>query len=762
MRGFWHITAIATCASIISVIITNVSLLIVVLLWLLSLKLLGRLNTLPFLVSLAALIFFTYYIPTHSYISSDKMDNSNIRLTGKVTSPVEQTPKKLQFTLRQAETQEKYLIIFFKKDVNNFKSSYVEQIKFGSTCSVVGKTNLPKRARNPGQFDFYKYLVDRGIKTQVIVSSLDKINCHGASIFHPIFKLRQFLLQNLEKITTGTTAAWIQALVLGDRDYLPEQTVDLFQRWGLSHILAISGLHIGIIVASIYFIFVRCGFLTKETTEWLLIGFLPIYTIIAGGEPSVLRASLMIIIFLIVNKIKLSLHLQDTISIVFILLIIFNPLVVYHIGFQFSFLVTFALILSRYWLTRMTSSSWQLLIISYVSQMIILPLQFHYFHTFQPLSIIVNFFIVPYFSLVVIPLMFLLLPLLFTLPFVAKGLIIIFEPLHNIMIKILFLIDQYLYVPIVLGDFPLLAAVIYYIAFVFSIKFIERQQFKRAFQYSLTFVVLIIALTLRPYFSPEGTITMLDVGQGDAFVIELPYRRGVFFIDAAANVSFNDFAVTHEVYERTIKPFLYSRGIQKVDAIILSHAHVDHNGSSQYIIDDFNTPLLIVSEYYEFREDEKKFLDDKNIRIFRLKGNQSFTLNGHTFDVLSPLANEHDTDDNSLVLHSTFGKKEWVFTGDISKAIERKITTQYKDKTIDVLKVAHHGSKTSTEPSFIEHFQPTYALISVGENNIYGHPHAEVLHTLEGEDVHILRTDEHGAVQYIFTEESGTFYTFLP
>jgi len=762
VQGFWHITAIATCASIISVIMHNISFLILALLWLVFLKLLKRLNTLPFVVSLAALIFFTYYIPTHSYIPSDMVDDSDVHLKGKVVAPVEQTPKKLQFTLHQETTDERYLIVFFKNDEKLLNRKHVETIKFGATCYIEGKTNLPKRARNPGQFDFYKYLVDRGIKTQVIVESLEHINCQGASFLHPIFKLRQYLLQNLEQLTNETTAAWIQALVLGDRDPLPEQTIDIFQRWGLSHILAISGLHVGIIVASIYFMFVRCGLLTKETTEWLLISFLPFYSIIAGGEPSVLRASLMILIFLIVNKIKLSLPLQDTISIVFLLLIIFNPLVVYHIGFQFSFLVTFALILSRHWLKRVASPIWQLLIISYISQMVILPLQFHYFHTFQPLSIVVNFFIVPYFSLFVIPLMFLLIPLLFTLPLVAKGLIVIFEPLQSFIAKVLVYIDKYLYIPIVLGDFPLVAVIIYYTAFILSIKFIEQNELKRAFQYSLMFIILIVTLTLRPYFSPEGTITMLDVGQGDAFVIELPYRKGVFFIDAAATVSFNDYSVTNEVYERTIKPFLYERGIQRVDAIILSHAHVDHNGSSQYIIEDFHTPLLVVSEFYEFRENERKFLIENNIEIVRLSGNKSFTLNGQTFDVLSPLANEYDTDDNSLVLRSTFGENEWLFTGDISKTIERKIMAQYHESSIDVLKVAHHGSKTSTDPTFIRHFKPTYALISVGENNSYGHPNEEVIRTLEDENVHILRTDEYGAVQYIFTEESGTFFTFLP
>lgn len=762
VQGYWHITAIATCASIISVLTQRISFFIVALIWLVLLKQFKRLNILPFVVSLAALIFFIYYIPSEPNVSSDDIDGTPIYITGKVVSSIEQTEKKLQFTLRDEKTREKYLLIYFKKDEQLLKENELKKVKFGATCQISGEVMIPMHARNPGQFNFYKYLREQGINTQVRLSSFKHINCHGSSIFQYIFQFRQYLLDHINNLPNKISANWIQALVLGERQQLQDELIDLFQRWGLSHILAISGLHVGIIVASLYILLVRFGILTKEAAEWILITFLPIYAFIAGAEPSVLRASLMLFTILLINRIKISFHLQDTISIVFLILIIVDPYIVYHVGFQFSFLVTFALILSRPWLQKVQSPFWQLLIISYVSQMVILPLQFHYFHTFQPLSIFVNFLLVPYFSLFVIPLMFILIPLTFITPNFAQWLMKLFERIQQFIEIILHFIDQYLYTPFILGEFPIFAAVIYYVAFVLSIKYIEKQQFKRAFQYSLTFVALIVVLLLQPYFSKEGTITMLDIGQGDAFVIELPFRKGVFFIDAGAHVTYSDEQISDTVYHQVIKPFLYSRGIFHIDAIILSHAHVDHYGSSQFIIEDFHTPLLIVSEFFELNDLEKKFLHEHRVDILRVRGADSFTLHGQTFNVLSPVKDELDIDDNSLVLQSKFGNKTWLFTGDISRTIERKIISQYNDQVIDVLKVAHHGSRTSTEPHFIKHFNPQYALISVGHNNSYGHPHKEVIETLKEANINILRTDEHGAVQYIFTEESGTFFTFLP
>src|SRR5690625_2872167 len=216
--------------------------------------------------------------------------------------------------------------------------------------------------------------------------------------------------------------------------------------------------------------------------------------------------------------------------------------------------------------------------------MMILPLQFAYFHTFQPLSILLNLIVVPYFSLFVIPLMFILIIMM---PFFTPIIHLIdqfFVSIQSIFTILLEFFDQIFYYPFILGDFPILFTIVYYILFYLCMKRGQLNHLKKSFKYGCAVVLLIVCLSVRPYMSATGMVTMLDMGQGDVFVIELPYRKGVFFIDAGATFSFEDFKPTDQVYEQIIRPYLYSRGIGHVDAIFLSHAHGDHNGSVPFMV----------------------------------------------------------------------------------------------------------------------------------------------------------------------------------
>ena len=141
---------------------------------------------------------------------------------------------------------------------------------------------------------------------------------------------------------------------------------------------------------------------------------------------------------------------------------------------------------------------------------------------------------------------------------------------------------------------------------------------------------------------------------------------------------------------------------------------------------------------------------------------EEIVIKDQPFHVLSPKKNMFDDNENSLVVYTTLGGLKWLFTGDIGTQIEKEIIQLFPELSIDVLKVAHHGSNTSTDEAFIQHVQPTYALISAGVNNSYGHPTEEVLETLDHENVTVLRTDESGAVQFRFIKNEGTFFKYLP
>lgn len=764
MKGYWHIAALSVVVSILTIIFQKNWFVITLFLWLFYLFYNKRLGKFPLLIALTFFLFFSFYIPSidKTTNSTHMKDNQQQTFRGKIVRPLLISSSKVDFIVEDELSNNKLLIIYFPNDDDILSRDKYAELAYGATCKISGKIDRPSMSRNPGQFDFNYYLKSQGISDQVIVSTLEDIHCEGSSIFNKVYSLRTNLLYFVSESMSADTAAWLSALVLGDDSQLDENIVDLFQRWGLSHILAISGLHVGLIVGLVYFMIVKLNIVTKEKAQWLMICFLPIYALIAGGQPSVWRASTMVLIFIILNKIKLKLSVTDALSIVFILLILFDKFIVYHVGFQLSFAVTFGLVLSRSVISSNQSTLYQGLQISFISQMMILPLQFAYFSLFQPLSILVNVIVVPYFSFIVIPLMFLML-LFSPLPRAFIGLFdTSFVKIQNIFIKFIEFIDEIANYPIVIGDIPTMAAVIYFLVFYMFMYYFQKGKLIDAFKHGVLLTMLLIGLVLRPYLSPIGTVTMLDMGQGDAFVIELPYRRGVFFMDAGAGFSFTDFEPSNKVYKHIIKPYLYSRGITEIDAIIISHEDLDHMGSVDFLVEDMKVDQVIISNYYELAVEQEILWERQGVQIIRVNAGKSFMLNNQQFDVLGPVVDQQSANENSLILYTAFGDVGWLFTGDIDKATERALVQRNDQLAVDVLKVAHHGSNTSTDPLFIQSIKPVYALISAGVNNSYGHPTKEVLETLKEEGVYILRTDEDGAVQFKYKKNEGTFFKYLP
>ncbi|RDW21744.1 DNA internalization-related competence protein ComEC/Rec2 [Oceanobacillus chungangensis] len=454
--------------------------------------------------------------------------------------------------------------------------------------------------------------------------------------------------------------------------------------------------------------------------------------------------------------------MTDVLSITFIILILAEKYIIYHIGFQLSFMVTFALLLSKNWLMNSNSLFMQTLQISFVSQMMIIPLQFSYFSMLQPLSILLNVFVVPYFSLFAIPLMYVLLPLSVLPKTLLKIIDTMFVNVHYAVINFVRWVDGIADYPFMISSVSLIFTILYFIIFFAFMDQLIRQKLQQSFMIGIFLPILICVVALRPYLSPIGTVTMLDIGQGDAFVIELPYRKGVIMIDAGARFNFDDMQATNSNAEQIIKPFLYSRGIKKIDALILTHEDIDHVGSVAYMAGDLEIENIIVSDYYQLTDENIRLLRAYDIRIKRVKRDDSIVIQEQKFHVIAPNNNYHSGNENSLVLYTKMGGKSWLFTGDIGKAQEKEIVKTYPNLTADVLKVAHHGSSTSSDREFLQQLNPHIGLISAGANNMYGHPTSEVLDALTAEGINILRTDINGAVQYRFKGSRGIFYTHLP
>lgn len=762
MNGKWHFIALASLSSILTVILDQYIYIFIYLLWITYLYMKKRISIFVIFFSIMSFLFFYFYIPSPQFIEKqiEKLPDDIASLSGKVKQLPKLTDKKFEFILYDEQLQMNFIVVYFFDQEEIIDDSSFRHIKYGSKCSVIGENKPPSRASNPFQFDYYSYLTKQGIASQFIINEPHTINCNNhTSLFTIVNDLRTSYLSFAQRKFHPEVFSWQQALILGDRTDIDGETLVLFQRWGLSHLLAISGLHVGIVSALVYAIFVRFHVLTKEKAQWFIIFFLPLFALIAGGQPSVWRASLMGAFVLLLHKMNVRMNHVDILSIVFILLLVTDKYMIYHVGFQFSFLVTFGLLLSLQWIKNATSNLERLFQINFVSQMVIVPIQMLYFYHFNPLSIVMNFLIVPYFSIIVIPFMFInviisIFPINI-IAFVQEN----FIRVHAFILKIIEFIDQKFNFSFYSGEITLISIIVYYFLFVSMMICLEKGMKKYAFYYGIALSILLTMVVSKPYASNEGRVTMLDIGQGDAFIIELPYRKGVFMIDAGAIIPFSERGLNDRVYKQVIKPYLMGRGINKIDTIFITHQDSDHDGSVPFVVNDFAVDEIIVHHYY----DTEQLLSNlnKSVNVTTLSCGENVKRSNFHVYVLSPCEDKQDENENSLVLFTQLGGLNWLFTGDIGERTEKELMERFEHLNIDVLKVAHHGSKTSSKAFFLHFIKPNYALISVGRNNRYGHPAEETIVGLEEVQATIFRTDLLGAVQYRYRKEDGTFEYFI-
>ncbi|WP_268794076.1 DNA internalization-related competence protein ComEC/Rec2 [Salimicrobium flavidum] len=658
---------------------------------------------------------------------------------GEILSPATRSERSESFSLKTTENH-KIQVTHFSDSEKDF---FFHEFRAGAVCAVRGEVEDYSSASNPGEFDYSEFMRNQGIAGQVLIDSKDDLNCEGSSFRAEFYAQRKAIIERFLQETPGSLKPWGMALVFGDQDAMDEEVLKSFREWGLSHVLAISGLHVGLMCGIIYSLLYRSGVATLSQVKLLLFLFLPVFAFIAGGQPSVLRASMMVFFLLGCWTLKIKPSMTDLLAMIAFLLLITNPNIVYNIGFQFSFAVTFSLLLSASILKKDTRPWVLSMRVSFIAQLAILPLQLHYFYQFSPLSVLFNLILVPYFTILFIPFIFLLLLSMYMLPqFLYEGIAIAGGMVHEEVIDMAIFIGQEWNYVWVTGSFPYSWFLPYYICFLLMMVYWQKEKLTTTFLCGSALTFVLILYGTLPYIDEEGRVTFLDVGQGDSVVIELPYRKGVVLIDAAGVPAFQ--SNPDKTADRVIIPFLKSKGLQSVDATFITHDDADHNGSVQRLIEEEMTGELFISEF-----EEGTF--GKGRRVLR-RGDR-YELGGYSFAVLAPEKKATEKNDDSLVLYTELGGEYWLFTGDISVEVEKELVSAYGTLPVHHLKVAHHGSKTSTSEEFVQLFSPETGVISAGRNNRYGHPHPEVLERLISENVEVWRTDEHGAVTIPFSKK---------
>ncbi|WP_223154976.1 DNA internalization-related competence protein ComEC/Rec2 [Alkalibacillus aidingensis] len=748
MRGHWYTIVICYLAGYLPTVISIILFMIILLIFLTF----NSINRLLLVISLFAFILSFFISPKVTELTMVE-DSQAFSGQVKVTS-VETSNNDYQYIFKIKGSQ-----YFLQARFDRLSHDEIYPLKHGMVCSMSGELTRPMDPRNPGQFDYPGFLKKQGIIGIMFEPEIS--DCNGRSLLSYPLEVRGLLFDSLTSQYREETITWINALIFGDRSLLDDQIIETFQYWNISHLLAISGLHVAFFLGFLYGIFHYVLRLSKDHSKWLMLIIIPFYVLIAGSNPPVVRAGMMAFILVIISKFHRKWDTTDVISLVCLILLITNPYLLYQLSFQFSFLVTVAIVLSK---RIIQDGNWLMisLRISLISQLVILPLQFIYFHFTNVFSFLVNLLFIPYYTCFVIPYCLILLLTSWFPNSFNRVLEDLFLVIQNFTHELLINIGEPSLSTWVVGTPHIISILLFYALFVAMMRYWDQQKLNKAAILGTMALSVFLIEQLIPHLDDTYSITMLDVGQAESIIIELPNRTGVFIVDVGEEVSHWTDEERNNNYHHVIKPYLWSQGISQIDGVFISHFDHDHVGSAPLLVDDFNPQYIFTHPYVT----ESSYLESiANKKLQPLFEGVSFEIGKAKFTVVSPeLIKEPIQDENqlSVVFILDVQGHRTLFTGDIDQSVEEGLLVFESLQEVDLLKVAHHGSQTSSSEEFLSEIAPQHGLISVGRNNMYKHPNEEVVDRLLKQGIELWRTDQNGAIKVEIRKGQSTIKPFLP
>lgn len=633
----------------------------------------------------------------------------------------------------------------------------------GDEILIKGKLVLPDKPGNPGEFDYASFLQKEKICYMLITG--EEKNCQVVKraggidkVLNSCRKKADFIIKdNLPPKTAGI----LLGMLLGQKEEIAPEDYRDFQKSGLVHVFAVSGLHVGFLAALAGFILslFRISPLSKMLISC---GILFLYGSITGWPVSVIRAVIMASLAMAAVYFKRTNQLLNSLSLAGFLILLLDPYALFKIGFQLSFAATFGLVYIYPSLRKAVEKrNWgiDLVLVPLAAQLAVLPLIAYYFYIFTPGAIIANI-LASYLAGGAIILGFLgvfvslFLPAVSSLFIYPAGFLI--EIIKIIVEMVVKLPGSYLWVKM-----PQVGLIIIYYTGVLLICYAARAKSRRwGYRGGLLIAVFVFILCLPPGFYNRGKleITFIDVGQGDSILIKTP--QGKFILLDGGGSRWTD------VEGRKLLPYLHSRGINSFYMLVNSHPDTDHLKGLEAVAREHKTaflwlprPLSEVSEYKNL----KSMVSSRGGRLFYLEKGQKVVLEKKLYiEVLYPKDEYKGGNYNnySLVLYLHYGRFSALFPGDAEKE-ELQNMVKAGLKKAWVVKVPHHGSLGSLSSDFYEQVGPRLAVISVGKNN-FGHPHPEVVRFLQADKIDVLRTDERGTITLLSDGSTLRIKTFKP
>ena len=618
---------------------------------------------------------------------------------------------------------EKTTIIFQnnEKIIGNYYGNI--ELNLNDYIKVEGNIYIPSGNTNNNMFNYNEYLKSMKIYKMMSIDNIEVINKNT----NILYKIKNYIIN---RINTYQNSDYLHTFLLGNKDYIDNDIYESYSTNGISHLLAISGMHVSLLSSILLFILNKIK--KSDINYVIVIIFLLFYSFLTDFSPSILR-SFLLFTFLFIKRI-LNLNIKNNYILIFIMLIllIYNPYYIYSLGFKFSFTISFFLITFSNVINKYKNYFVKLFITSLISTISSIPIISTSFYSINLLSVICNMFFVPFVSIILFPLILLSI-FIKPLDFLITYLVFILEYVSLFLEKISIMIT--------LPHINVFVMVIYYVLIYLM--------FKRNV-YKVIFVIFLLIHINFNYIISEASIHFIDVGQGDCTLFRVSNNN--ILIDTGG-------IYNRELSKNTLIPYFKSLGIRKLDYLIITHGDFDHMGEAINLVNNFKVDKVIFNcgEFNELEKglisvlDSKGVIYDSCIEEINVDDNKLYFLNSGIYD------NEND---NSNVIYTEIDNYKFLFMGDASLDVEKDMIKKYSIDNIDVLKVGHHGSKTSSSMEFIDSINPRYSIISVGKNNRYHHPNKEVLDNLR--ESRVYRTDIDGGIIFNIKEDRLRIEKCLP
>jgi len=624
-----------------------------------------------------------------------------------------------------------------------------------------GEFEKPTKQRNKGGFDYSKYMYSQNLYGSIFVKNEKNIEKMEVEKLNLISFIQKSIYASIEKLLPKDQLGILLGMLIGDTFYISDEIEESFKLSGITHLLAVSGSNITYIIVITKFLFNKI--LGKSISNYITIIMIILFVLISGASPSVVRAGIMAIILILSEILARQPNTISSVAFTALLILLYNPLIIYDIGFILSFGGTIGIILLnplvKEFLNYKLSFFSQFKLVRYIfdmlsvtvsAQIILLPVMWYFFNNISIISIITNLLVGPFVGVITI------------LGLIIYFLSVFFNPLAKILsYSVYVLISLIIFISKVCSKIPfgnltlptpsILFIITYYL--IISLPIIKIKKAERDYDNAINIlkfvVVILIGIQIVSEFIPKKyiDINIIDIGQGDSTLIKTNNYN--ILIDGGGSENSD-----YDVGESILIPYLLDNTNGIIDLMIISHFHEDHAEGCLSVLEKLSVRKIIIGMQPKNTELYKRLLKiskEKEIPIIILTKGDVIELDNVKLEILFPKKEleSEDLNNNSLVIRLDYKEISMLFTGDIEEKTENILVSESEKNNIidvDILKVAHHGSKTSSTDNFLKMVTPQIAVISLGENNKFGHPAKEVIKRMEKLDCLIYRTDIFGEI----------------